>query len=462
MECFFAKSLPRVVISRVVSCRNVGMVSLPFWVLAVVSLSRYHSIKLRRGAKLKKILTLLVILFLFVLTQWSSSVYLPIAPKVAALFSSHKQLIISSLSLFFLGYAFGQLFWGILSDYIGRYFTLLIALIIYFIFELSMISIHNAIGFVILLAITGFTVSANTSVGNALIKEKYGKKAKAIIGYVGIAMACAPVIAPIIGSHLYVFSGWKSIFIFLSIVAILILIPFSILFKPTNKNTIIESEESNTVIKKNKPRMFVMLKETLVDKKFVNYSITLAITFGVFFSLLLLAPFLLADRAHFSVNMIGYLMFAITLTYIIGAVLNVLLAKKKNSKFIVNLGLLFMSFGALLFLFNSFLFAQLISIINLFAAAICMFGIGIVLPASKAGAMMTRENHIGTAASVMKFTQTVGCVILTKIASYCINHDDIEAFLIALVAIILFLSLFSMGITSVLKIGTRRDKAELR
>jgi len=406
---------------------------------------------------LKKILTLSVFFLLFVLTQWSSSVYLPLVPKIATLFTSHKKLIVSSLSLFFLGYAIGQLFWGILSDYIGRYLTLLIALIIYFIFELSMISIHSAVWFVVLLSITGFSVSANTSVGNALIKDIYGTKAKAVIGYVGIAMACAPVVAPIIGSHLYLTWSWQSIFIFLSILGFSILILFSIHFRQEGKKYILKKKEASVASKKPTTSVFAMLKETLLDKRFSAHISILSITFGIFFSLLLLTPFLLVDWAHLPVKIVGYLMFATTLTYIIGAILNVLLAKRKESRFIVNLGLLFMSLGSVIFLVNSFIFSNLISLVNLFAMATCMLGIGAVLPASKAGAMMVRENYIGTAASVMKFTQTIGCVILTKIASYCINHENIEAFLVALAIIILFLTLFSMGIPAVLKVYTRNN-----
>lgn len=411
---------------------------------------------------MKKVLTLVIILFLFVLTQWSSSVYLPIAPKIAALFSSHKKLIISSLSLFFTGYAIGQLFWGILSDYVGRYLTILIALVIYFVAELFMLGIHNAISFVVLLTITGFSISANTSVGNAIIKEKYGSNAKSVIGYVGIAMACAPVIAPIIGSHLYSLWGWKSIFLFLSVLAILTILGFSILFKPDNNQSLTQANEIDLGLKKPKLSIFVMLKETISDKVFVNYIIILAITFGVFFSILLVVPFLLSGLAHFPVKEVGYFMFAMTITYIMGAIFNVFMAKRIKSKYIVNLGLYFISFGALIFLLNTMLSSHIISLVNLFSVVICMFGIGAVLPASKAGAMMAREKHVGTAASIMKFMQTMGCVILTKIASYCINHGHIEIFLFALAIFSLVVTFVATGVVpSILRVYARKNKAEL-
>ena len=42
-----------------------------------------------------------------------------------------------------------------------------------------------------------------------------------------------------------------------------------------------------------------------------------------------------------------------------------------------------------------------------------MFGIGLVLPATKAGAMQVFDKRSGLAASMMKFTQTLGCVLIT-------------------------------------------------
>lgn len=426
----------------------------PSTILTVLCFGKLKHI--RGEVKLKKALIFLVVLFLFVLTQWSSSVYLAVAPKIALAFSSHKQLVVSSLSIFFIGYAVGQLFWGILSDYIGRYLALVLALAAYFAAALITANVTNAIGFVIFFTITGFLVSANTSVGNALVKEKYEKKTKLVLGYVGIAMACAPAIAPIIGSNLYLIGGWRLIFIFLAITSLVILVLFAALFKRKKKPCITNKQAGLPLNKKSDVSILAMMKETLSDREFIFYIIVLAVSFGIFFSILLFVPFLLTDQAHFSVESVAYLMFSITITYVLGAVFNVLFARKKEPRFIVNFGLLVMLFGALVFIVNYFLSSQLLSVTNLFVVVIYMFGIGLILPASKAGAMMARKSYIGTAASIMKFVQTIGCIALTKLTSICINHEMFQILPLLLAAFVLLLALFGLGLPLILKVRNRR------
>ena len=132
-------------------------------------------------------------------------------------------------------YAIGQLFWGTLSDYICRYLKLTLSLICYCIVEVSIAFSTQAIVFVTLLSLAGFSIAANTAVGNALVKDFYQAHAKKVIGYIGIAMAGAPVVAPIIGSHLYSWGHWQAIFVFLGIMGFLLLICFRFLLAAPNQ-----------------------------------------------------------------------------------------------------------------------------------------------------------------------------------------------------------------------------------
>lgn len=390
----------------------------------------------------KRFFVLFSLLFLFVLTQWSSSIYLPIAPKLANVFNGHGRLVASSLSLFFIGYALGQIFWGILSDFIGRYTALISSLSAYLIIQILIsFSGMNAVSFVIFLALAGFTISANTSVGNALIKDYYQEKAKSVISYVGIAMACAPVVAPLIGTSLYSRFGWKAIFIFLLAAGILSLALFSVYFKKTvNPNHNLNHENNG---KKGSP-ILCMIKEALSDTQFVSYIVILALSFGIFFSLLLVIPFILENMNNFSVDKTGFIIFGVTITYIIGALGNSFFIRRVPPSSIVKLGLILIFVGSAFFLLNTFFIYGLESFLSLISVAIGMLGIGAILPAAKAGAMMRATKNAGTYSSVMKFVQTLGCVLLTKTASFFIASHNISYFLVGITFVSAFIFVFGL------------------
>jgi len=360
----------------------------------------------------------ITLLGLFVLTQWSSSLYLPIAPKIAIALEDHTGLIATSLSLFFAGYAIGQLLWGSLSDYIGCYPAQLAALILYLAFELLMPHAHSTIAFTSFLIVTGFTVSANTSAGNAMIKDIYGKqKSKMIIGYVGVAMACAPVVAPLIASHLYTLFGWKSIFYFLFSLGLILLVSFSYQFRDYHRHAI----EHKAIMADG---FFKRFKIILSNKVFLGFVTILSISFGAFFSVLLLLPYALSQIGHFSTIQIGYIIFGSTVTYIIGTLANVAVAAKRHPHEVVKFGLVLLIVSIVVVAINYLKHDSLISIADCIAVGVFMLGIGIIVPAAKSGAMTSQHQYIGAAAASMKFLQSLGAVVLTQVSSWYLNHHE--------------------------------------
>ena len=180
----------------------------------------------------------------------------------------------------------------------------------------------------------------------------------------------------------------------------------------------------------------------------MHYALILGLSFGIFFSILLITPFWLVNLGHFTIKNVGNFMFCATLSYVLGAVINVALNKRKSTLFIVLMGLAFLAFGSVIFLVNVLLTQAIIAKLNLIALIIAMLGIGMVLPASKAGAMLAREQYIGTAASVMKFIQTLGPVIFTSLAAYAIDRHNSNYFFALLVVAMILLGVLSLSIRS--------------
>ena len=139
--------------------------------------------------------TLLLLAFGFLLTQLSSTTFLPALPFAMQHFHTDSHGIKSYLSYFFLGYTLGHLCWGTLSDRFGRKTMILMSLCCYVPMTLITPYAGNIGLFYLYYALIGFSAASFTSVGNAALKDAFdpGSLAKAI-AIIGVVMASGPLL----------------------------------------------------------------------------------------------------------------------------------------------------------------------------------------------------------------------------------------------------------------------------
>ncbi|PKL38930.1 MAG: Bcr/CflA family drug resistance efflux transporter [Spirochaetae bacterium HGW-Spirochaetae-1] len=136
--------------------------------------------------------------------------------------SNASQLVIS---FFFLGLAFGQIFYGPISDSVGRKPPLYAG---YIIFISGCLLSFFAQTFSMMLAgrvLQGLGAAAPRTVTLSLVRDQYSGKVMArIMSFVMTVFILVPAVAPTMGQGILAISGWRSIFIaLLSLAAINIL-----------------------------------------------------------------------------------------------------------------------------------------------------------------------------------------------------------------------------------------------
>ncbi|MBE2225389.1 MAG: multidrug effflux MFS transporter [Anaerolineae bacterium] len=164
------------------------------------------------------------------LTALSIDAMLPALPQIGSDLqvqsANDRQLVVS---LIFLGMAVGQLFFGPLSDKTGRKPAIYAGLILY-IFG-SLISVLS-FSFPMLLVgrlLQGAGVSAPRAVGLALVRDRYEGRAMArVMSFVMTIFILVPMIAPMMGQAILLFSGWRTIFGSFILLAIITLIWFAL------------------------------------------------------------------------------------------------------------------------------------------------------------------------------------------------------------------------------------------
>ena len=160
---------------------------------------------------------------------FSTDCYLASLPQIQVFFSATISQTQLTLSLFLFGLAIGQLMWGPMSDRIGRKSTLCIGLLVYFISSILCVKSLSITMLIIMRFLQSIGASSATVVSIAMIKDEYPEeKVPQVMAIMLSVMILAPIIAPIIGSQLTTYLGWQSIFIFLALYSVAILLLLAI------------------------------------------------------------------------------------------------------------------------------------------------------------------------------------------------------------------------------------------
>jgi DHA1 family bicyclomycin/chloramphenicol resistance-like MFS transporter len=144
--------------------------------------------------------------------------YLPTMPAIGREFNVGPAAVQQTLSVFLFTFAFMMLFYGTLSDTFGRRPVILGALAV---FTLASIGAVLASSFGALLACRaaqGLGAGAGSVVGQAIVQDRFAhdqRQAQRIMSHIMMVFGLAPAIAPVLGGWLHVTFGWRSTFMFL-------------------------------------------------------------------------------------------------------------------------------------------------------------------------------------------------------------------------------------------------------
>jgi DHA1 family bicyclomycin/chloramphenicol resistance-like MFS transporter len=162
---------------------------------------------------------------LAMLGPFSTDTYLPSFPAIAARFSVEPLLVQQTLSIYLLAHAVTALFYGTLSDSLGRRRVVLGSLLL---FVIGSVGAAFAQSFGMLLffrVVQGLASGAGMVIAQAVIRDKFsGATAQRMLSNLMMLFGIAPAIAPIIGGLLQVSFGWQTVFLFLAAVGVFLLV----------------------------------------------------------------------------------------------------------------------------------------------------------------------------------------------------------------------------------------------
>ncbi|OUC09204.1 MFS transporter [Litorilinea aerophila] len=340
------------------------------------------------------------------LTALSIDAMLPALPHIAGDFQvsnpNDRQLVVSVI---FLGLGVGQLFFGPLSDSVGRKPALYAGFGLYMVGALMALL---APGFSVLLVgrlLQGIGASSSRAVTLALVRDQYSGRAMArVMSFVMTVFIFVPMIAPTLGQAVLLFAGWRSIFA-LFILLSLILLVWLALRQP---ETLPQERRAAFTVR----RIGAAIREVVRNRVALGYTVTSGLVSGAFIGYLNSAQQIFQEQ--YALGELFILIFAVVASAVgLASFLNARLVMRYGMRLLVNVSLLAIVILAGLALVLAFLQDGWLPL-PLFLAYLMLsfFCIGILFGNMNALAMEPLGHIAGIGAAVVGALSTLLSVVL--------------------------------------------------
>ncbi|MCQ6276331.1 Bcr/CflA family efflux MFS transporter [Bacillus sp. V3B] len=173
---------------------------------------------------------------LSILGPLNIDMYLPSFPDIAYDLGARASLVQLSLTTCLIGLAIGQIIIGPISDVQGRRKPLLISIFLFVLSSLLCALAPNITTLVVARFLQGFTASAGIVLSRAVVRDVFsGRELTKFFSLLMVITAVAPMIAPIAGGAILLlpFASWHTIFFFLSLFGLLIILIVAMQLKET-------------------------------------------------------------------------------------------------------------------------------------------------------------------------------------------------------------------------------------
>lgn len=342
------------------------------------------------------------VVFLGLLGQFATELYLPSMPAMAATLNVSMNLIQLTITVYVFGYSLGSLLYGTLSDKYGRKPIIFTCLFIGFVgsiicclsFNINMLFVGR---FIQGLGFSGVAVVSRSITKDISPDQKSLAKLASILG---IMNSVAIAFAPVIGGYVQKYSFWRMNFILLLIMTVATIVICWYKIVETNQN------KRNLSIK----TILSDYIDVLTNKKFLLYNTASSLTLAGVVSYQTISSYLLQVKVGMGPESFGYTALVITGALIIGSLANSKIMSRSGTEKMINLGCRLYIIAGVIFLVTGML-NWINMYIILIPMVLFMIGAGFVYPNCSSGAMSIFDTKAGTAASIYNFFQMAGATV---------------------------------------------------
>jgi len=383
----------------------------------------------------------------------ASDMYLPALNQIQASFNTTEALAGISLSIYMVGFAFAQLFYGPLSDSIGRKPALLTGLIIFAIGTIGCVLAGDITTFLLFRLVQAIGVCAAYILWQPMIIDLFeGEEVQKIFAMLMALGALSPAIAPILGGFVADSAGWNMIFWILFTVTSLLILWTVFVFK----ESLPEESRSNSF---NVAAVMTSYTSLAKNKVFLSFALTIALSITLYLVYLTIIPFVLAELSY-SVDEIGLTYLPFAMSFLVGAQI----AKTQYQRFgdipIISFGVSLAILGSIALFMVPVLFPKDNVWMLIGAFSIITFANGFTIPTGMSFLIQRHAKIAGTCASAIGFLVAFLGFVSTAIASLLVDEIGVYAIttvIMGAAAIIIMIYFYGL---KMLRLENNLDSAE--
>ena len=346
----------------------------------------------------------LLLSFLTALGPLSMDMYLPSLPDIAGALHAPIIDVQLTISSYLFGFAVGQIFYGPISDRLGRKPILLTALVLYGVASVGCAFAQSVDALIALRIVQALGGAGVIVLARAVVRDIYsGPRASRELSIMGSITAFAPIVAPTIGGVLQIAFGWRATFVLLVIFAGIAGAVATLLLPETLK------KPTGTPFSFGK--MLALYPSVLRHRGFLANLGILTTTFIGLFAWVSGAPIVMQSAIYGLNPVIFGITFAMGAAgYMLGTFIAARIVMRLGIDRTMGIGCVTLAAGGLLMAaVVAFQLANVIWFVG--TMMIYLAGLGLALPAAMAGALTPFHDRAGTASSLMGFAQQTGAAI---------------------------------------------------
>lgn len=363
------------------------------------------------------------------ITPLATDLYLPALPIMPGELNTTASNIQMTIGIMTFGVALGQLFGGPISDTMGRKLPLIIGNLLCVI---SGIICAYAPSIEILLLgrfLQGLTGSVGVVISKAIARDfASGQELTKLFALLMMVNGLAPVLAPLVGGQLLLFTTWRVIFVILAVFSAILLVG-SLIFR-----------ESLPKEKRVTGGVDVALKNyiTLIkDRRFLGQTLIQLFAFGGFFAYISGSSFVYQNIFNLSAQEFSYFFGINSSGIILASAISGRVSNIITSEQLLTFSLWQLTISSLLFLIAMISGWPLIPVTTILFFAVCtvsLFG-----SASFSMAMTNYGKMAGSASAILGFASMFSAGIVSPLVGIGGDHTGIPMGITMLVCAVLSL-----------------------
>ena len=228
------------------------------------------------------------------MTATAIDISLPGQPAMAVEFGQRAEEAGVIIAAYFIGYGPGQLLWGPLADKYGRMIPLYIGLTGFLITSILCATADSLESISLYRLIQGIFGGSGPVIARAIARDQGGGKDTAkLMATILMIFGAAPLLAPLVGSGILLFTTWHGIFWFLAVFTVALMFVAKFFIAPSR-------EGAERVVQKRVPLTFGLVIELFTHRDFLMGTLAMTTVFGGYAAILGIGAAM--TNAHYGVT----------------------------------------------------------------------------------------------------------------------------------------------------------------